>query len=353
GSRRTPMPQRCPFDLIRPERTHRSCRRDSPSARGPMLPPAFVFDLSGSHGAAIVQVDSHPIPLHGRIVEQSTRPFVIEPCGTAHAITRIFDPHFTRRLELRQAVVVARVARIRALLTEAVVALKNRRLHGTELELDRKVRRRNRRALDFPLLAQRPLVDAHIEPPLRCLRQPETCTGRPLGAQQTTAHRIADRGMPKEPLSRGEARRIPLVDSRSIAEERHLKTALDALSIGEPTRDIPPLGAKRGMTAFIFRKRDRISGYDVRVFGLARMNERGPDDKQNARTKRARAKQRPARGRVIHTCRDAHQSSFTARITSFVIARRPLHTAIEAELATSTSVSAASRAPGACRSMLQ
>src|SRR5690606_41142836 len=133
---RSPMPQRCPFDLIRPERTHRSCRRDSPSARGPMLPPAFVFDLSGSHGAAIVQVDSHPIPLHGRIVEQSTRPFVIEPCGTAHAITRIFDPHFTRTLKLKQAVGVARVARIQAFLTHVDFDLKQYPITSKELELD-------------------------------------------------------------------------------------------------------------------------------------------------------------------------------------------------------------------------
>src|SRR5690606_21527241 len=118
----------------------------------------------------------------------------------------------------------------------------------------RKLTRDDRRSIDIAVLAERPLIDVHGEPPLRSFRQPETGTGRSLGPQQTTAHRIADRGMRKEQLLRREARRIPLVDSRSAAKERDLETTFHALSIGEPTGDVPPFGPVRGMAAFIFRQ---------------------------------------------------------------------------------------------------
>jgi hypothetical protein len=147
--------------------------------------------------------------------------------------------------------------------------------------------------------------------------------------------RIGERRVREEQLPRGEAARVRLRKSRPIAKERDLEAVVASAAVPDPAGHVPPFVAKFRMTAEVARKAQHVAGHDLRiVVGLrAARGEKG---------KRAGEKLAPF-----------HQSSFTARTTSTLIALRPLDSAVSVESASTRSAAAASVVHGTETAMPQ
>src|ERR1700736_6735171 len=75
---------------------------------------------------------------------------------------------------------------------------------------------------------------------------------------------------------------IVLVNSGLGAKKRDLKAERLAALGGQPTGDVPPLGAKLRVTAVIRRKYQRLIGIDGCIHGRWGSRSRAPDATANA-----------------------------------------------------------------------
>ena len=71
--------------------------------------------------------------------------------------------------------------------------------------------------------------------------------------------------MRKQQLPRRETTAALLRHARTIAKKRHLQTQLAAIGQGQPAGDIPPLGAKVGVTTVITRELQHLPRHNLGV----------------------------------------------------------------------------------------
>ena len=168
---------------------------------------------------------------------------MVEPRDTAHAMLAAADRDATARLQLRQAVVVARELRLRTLLTEAFLPFSSGGCVPTHSQLATRTHSSPppRGSARHPCAATSRRSCTSSEP--SAARRGRTGTRRLLTAQQRAAPLIADRCVREQHLPRDETRRIVFVDARPIAEERDLKAERLA-ALFQPAGEIPPLGAE-------------------------------------------------------------------------------------------------------------
>ena len=166
----------------------------------------------------------------------------------------------------------------------------------------------------------------------------EAAASSALVVYEATHPRISDRRMREVELTRRESVGDAFGDAGTDAKERHLKAEGHVRVRRKPSRDVPPLDAVLGMRAVIARKSEDAPGSDL---GMAH---------GSGRDRRARKRCARAPGEKSAT---PHQSSFTARTASIVIALRPLAIAVAIASASSAATNAPRGAQGTKRSIPQ
>src|SRR5207253_3403917 len=95
--------------------------------------------------------------------------------------------------------------------------------------------------------------------------------------------RVGDRGMREYKLARRKCARVCLRHARAVAEKSHLDAEVAAARVLNPSGDVPPFAAKRGVSACVFRKLEQVAGYHTRIF--IRRNCAGCQKQDRAREK--------------------------------------------------------------------
>src|SRR5882762_6485857 len=122
-------------------------------------------------------------------------------------------------------------------------------------------------------------------------------------------------------------------NARPVAKESDLHAEFLAADRLEPAGDVPPLAAELRMAAVVARELQRRALAHRRILALP-VDE---DGEQGARQRE----------------REPHQSSFTARTASPLIARRPLAIAVNVASTSITATNSARSCQGRCNSMPQ
>src|ERR1700674_478639 len=95
--------------------------------------------------------------------------------------------------------------------------------------------------------------------------------------------RVGDRGMREHELTRRKCARVRFRHARAVAEKSDLDAEAVAARVLNPSGDVPPFAAKRGVSACVFRKLQRMARYNARVF--IRRNDAGRQEQDGAREK--------------------------------------------------------------------
>ena len=196
-----------------------------------------VSHLESHQRPAIEQIDATPVPARRFGREVGTRPLVIEP-GAAGQVAAV---HLADSMQLRSAVVVARLLRAMPLAAEARFALQHR-LAGEQRQVELDVASADARLVAITLELQPPVVDRRRSVGSACASENRAPRA---GRQSRRAGR--ERRM-REMIPRIEAARL-LLCSSGRAKERDLEGAAI-----QPSGDVPPLGAEL-KSAVIARKR--------------------------------------------------------------------------------------------------
>src|SRR5687767_327444 len=136
--------------------------------------------------AAIVKVDAAPIPPRGLRCHVSARPFVVEPGAAFHVAAVQLADH----LEMRAAVVVARLVRSMSLAAESLLALQDE-LPREEAHFQIEIARRDAGVVAIAVLLEAPVVDPYARALELDLRERESCARRALVVHQPAALGIA------------------------------------------------------------------------------------------------------------------------------------------------------------------
>src|ERR1700733_7173017 len=151
--------------------------------------------------------------------------------------------------------------------------------------------------------------------------------------------------MSDDQLRRRERTRVRGIMSGRRAKERDLETERLAIGLIEPTRCIPPLGAKGRMCAGVLRKNQRMIRRDR---GELRRHGGHADHAASARH------HGPLPGSIQGSWKTTHyQSSFTARTASRDTALRPATTAVAHDEISMTRATVLTICHGICIDMLQ
>src|SRR5438309_65330 len=256
GSRRAPAAERLEADFSRLESAHAAVGAAQSSAR----PEAAA--VPGAHAerhqrTSVGKIDSDPVPADRFFGESLARPFVIEPGFAANLQLAAADGDAARDREMRKAVVVARLRRVRPLAAEAALALEQHRLLRLEPQTVAEIARRDLRRVAALYLLERPVFDRDFGAPLLRLGEPEACARGALIVQQLSRTRIGECRMREEQLPRREAARNVFGEARPVEKKRDLYAQLFAARRCEPAGDVPPFAAKLRMAAVVARELQR------------------------------------------------------------------------------------------------
>src|SRR5450631_2508960 len=119
-----------------------------------------------------------------------------------------------------------------------------------------------------------------------CVDESHSGTANALVLPQPAAVRVADGAMRDQQLMRCEGARIVLVNIGLGAKKRDLKAQRLAVLGGQPTGDVPPLGAKLRVAAIIRGKYQRLTGSDWCIGGRRGRRNHTPHAKANEETYR-------------------------------------------------------------------
>ena len=173
--------------------------------------------------------------------------------------------------ELRLAVVVAEVARARALARQPRVALQQRRLRRFQLQLVGEAHVTVAELCTVAAIAlaqQRPILHAHTRVLRRCEgKQRLVVALRPahdaLRMQEPSRAQIAHRRMRQQQLTRGEAARVVAREAGARAEEGELEAAQLIAGL-QLAGDVPPLDAVIVVCAEVAWKAQRRLPFGLR-----------------------------------------------------------------------------------------
>src|SRR3954470_18930066 len=153
---------------------------------------------------------------------------------------------------MRQAVIMARLRALRSFAAVAVLAFEQHRLGRRESQIQAEFLASQLGAENVIGSAlQTPIVEHDISVAFGRLSKTETGARCTLIMEEVPYGRVRQRGMREQNLFCGKHAGIVFIDRRTRAEERHLEAERLVLAGIEPTRDVPPLHAKRGMRAMV------------------------------------------------------------------------------------------------------
>src|SRR5260370_22682605 len=178
-----------------------------------------------------------------------------------------------------------------------------------------------------------------------CIREAETLTRNLLVVHESSQRGIAKRCMSDDQLRRCKRACVRWIMSGRRAKERDLETERFAVRLIEPTRCVPPFGAKGRMRAGIVRKDKRMIWRDG---GELRRHGRCVCQAANARHHKPSPRLAQQCSKITH-----HQSSLTARTASSDTALRPATTAVAHDEISITSATVLNTDHGICIDMLQ
>src|SRR3989449_4560041 len=304
---RAPAPERLESDLSRLEAAHAAVGAPQGSAR----PKARA--VPGPHAerherTSVGKIDSDPVPADRFFGQGLARPFVIEPGFARDLQLAVPDDDAARDREMRKAVVVARLRRVRTFAAEAALALEQHRLFRIEPEPIAEIARRDLHRVAAPGLPQRPVFDRDLGAALFGLGEPQARARGALIVQQRCGERIGERRVREEQLPRREPALNIFRNARPVAKKSDLHAELPAAGRLEPAGDVPPFAAELRMAAVVSRELQHRALAHRRILTL-------PVDEDGAEGERGRE-------------REPHQSSLPARTASPLIACRPLATAV-------------------------
>src|SRR2546425_3939368 len=327
GPRRAPAPERLEADLSRLEAAHAAVCAPQSSAR------PETAAVPGAHAkrherTAVGKIDSDPVPADRLRGQSLARPFVIEPGFARDLQLAAADDDAARDREMRKAVVVARLRRVRPLAAEAALALEQHRLFRIKPEPIAEIARRDLRRVAAPGLPQRPVFDRDLGAALFGLGEPQARARGALIVQQRCGERIGERRVREEQLPRREPALNIFRNARPVAKESDLHAELPAAGRLEPAGDVPPFAAELRMAAVVSRELQHRALAHRRILTL-------PVDEDGAEGERQRE-------------REPHQSSLTALTASPPIACRPLATAVTVASASITATNSARSCQGRC-----
>src|SRR2546425_1677580 len=234
---------------------------------------------------------------------------------------------------MRKAVVVTRLRRVRPLAAEAALALEQHRLFRVEAEAVAEIARRDLRRVTAPGLPERPVLDRNFGAALFGLGEPEPRARGTLVVQQPTGRRIGEHRMREKQLPRREPAGNVFGDARPVAKKSDLHAELPAARRFEPAGDVPPFAAELQMAAVVARELQRyaLAHRQILTLRVDEDGERGEHQRE----------------------REPHQSSFTARTASPLIACRPLAVAVNVASTSITATNSAKSCQGRCSSIPQ
>src|SRR5712691_882342 len=329
---RAPAPERLESDLSRLEAAHAAVGAPQGSAR-PEAPAVPGPHAKRHERTAVGEIDSDPVPADRLLGQSLARLFVIEPGFARDLQLAAADDDAARDREMRKAVVVARLRRVRPFAAEAALALEQHRLFRIEPEPVAEIARRDLRRVAAPGLRERPVFDRDLGAALFGLGEPEPRARGALIVQQPTGRRIGERRVRKEQLPRRKPARNIFGDARPVAKKSDLHAELPAAGRLEPARDVPPFAAELRMAAVVSRELQHRALAHRRILTLA-VDEEGAQGEQQRE-------------------REPHQSSFTARTASPLIACRPLAIAVNVASTSITATNSARSCQGRCTSIPQ
>src|SRR6266571_8231240 len=332
GPARAPAPERLEADLSRLEAAHAPAGAAQSSARPETAAVPGTY-AKRHERTAVGEIDSDPVPADRLPGQSLARPFVIEPGFARDLQLPAADDDAARNREMRKAVVVARLRRVRPFAAEAALALEQHRLFRIETEAVAEIARRDLRRVLAPGLLERPVFDRDLGAALLGTGEPEACARGALVVQQPTGRRIGERGMREEQLPRREAAGKVLGDARPVAKKSDLHAEFPAARRLEPAGDVPPFAAELRMAAVVARELQHCALAHRRILTL-RVDEDGERGEHQRE-------------------REPHQSSFTARAASPLIACRPLAIAVNVASTSITATNSAKSCQGRCSSIPQ
>src|SRR5216683_7333967 len=188
---RAPAPERLESDLSRLEAAHAAVGAPQGSAR-PETPAVPGPHAKRHERTAVREIDSDPVPADRLLGQDFARPFVIEPGFARDLQLAAADDDAARDREMRNAVVVARLRRVRPFAAEAALALEQHRLFRIEAEPIAEIARRDLRRVAAPGLPERPVFDRDLGAALFGLGEPEPRARGALIVQQPWGERIGE-----------------------------------------------------------------------------------------------------------------------------------------------------------------
>src|SRR5258706_4140007 len=332
GPARAPDPERVESNLSRLEAAHAAVGAPQGSAR-PETAAVPRPHAERHERPAVGKIDSDPVPADRSFRQSLARPFVIEPGFARNLELAAADEDAARDRKMRNAVVVARLRRVRPFAAEAALALEQHRLFRIEPEAVVEIARRDLRHVAAPGLLERPVFDRDLGAALFGLGEPEPRARGALIVQQPRGRRIGERRMREEQLPRREPARKVFGDTRPVAKKSDLHAELFAAGRFEPASDVPPFAAELRVAAVVAPELQRYALAHRRILTL-------PVDEDEPGGERYRQ-------------REPHQSSFTARTASPLIACRPLAIAVNVASTSITATNSARSCQGRCSSIPQ
>src|SRR5256885_9574237 len=190
GPPRAPAPERLEADLSRLEAAHAAVGVSQGSAR-PDTGAVGRADPESHQRTAVRKIDPDPIPADRSFREGLARPLVIEPGFARDLQPASADDDAARDREVRKAVVIARLRRVRPLAAEAALALEQHRLVRIEAEAVAEIARRDLRLVGAPVLSEGPVLDRDLGAALFGAGEPEALSRRARTVQHVSGFRFA------------------------------------------------------------------------------------------------------------------------------------------------------------------
>src|SRR6266849_3634895 len=256
GPARAPAPERLESNLSRFQAANAAVG----PPQGPARPETAAVPRPHAkrhERTAVGKIDSDPVPADRSFRQSLARPFVIEPGFARDLELAAADDDAARDREMRNAVVVARLRRVRPFAAEAALALEQHRLFRLEPEPVAEIARRDLRRVAAPGLLERPVFDHDLGAALFGLGEPEPRARGALIVQQPCGERIGERRMREEQLPRREPAWNIFCNARPVAKKSDLHSELPAAGRLEPAGDVPPFAAELRMAAVVARELQR------------------------------------------------------------------------------------------------
>src|ERR1700687_3441463 len=213
-------------------------------------------------GAAVIQVESDPIPAIRLAIEVLTGPLVIEPGLAADDIAPRRARNAAAHAQVRLAVVIAGRLWRRTLLAVARDTVEERWLCNLEAQIQGEILRRDMSLVPRTAALELPVIDPDAGVPESRVRESQAGASDALILPQVAARRIADGAVGDQQLTRGKCAGIPLRQRLPRAAKRDLKTEPLVLAGRKPTGQITPFDPKPRMAAVITRKFERVARDD-------------------------------------------------------------------------------------------